>query len=133
MPGKAPGIQDGYWRARQLPQEEIPSVSLRSTKGYSGFGRSDALNEMENNINKTQYNRQNNGNFKDNLCKQSLIQGQKTCNNEDLLTECMEMCKKDQGNLYQPYKDQSKILLMYPKKTEFIDKDSFDQSHAVFT
>ena len=34
------------------------------------------------------------GKDKDNLCKQSLIEGQQTCNNEDLLTECMDMCKK---------------------------------------
>ena len=30
----------------------------------------------------------------DNLCKQALLEGQKTCNNEDLLTECVNMCER---------------------------------------
>ena len=30
---------------------------------------------------------------KDNLCRQALIAGQETCNGEDLLTECMNICK----------------------------------------
>ena len=29
-----------------------------------------------------------------NLCKQALLEGQKTCNNEDLLTECVNMCRR---------------------------------------
>ena len=29
-----------------------------------------------------------------NLCKQALIEGQNTCNGEDLLTECINICKK---------------------------------------
>ena len=29
-----------------------------------------------------------------NLCKQALIEGQSTCGGEDLLTECIEWCKK---------------------------------------
>ena len=29
-----------------------------------------------------------------NLCKQALIQGQSTCDGEDLLTECITWCKK---------------------------------------
>ena len=31
---------------------------------------------------------------KGNVRKQYLIEGQKTCNNEDLLTECINMCEK---------------------------------------
>ena len=29
-----------------------------------------------------------------NLCKQALLEGQKTCNNEDLLTERVNMCRR---------------------------------------
>ena len=29
-----------------------------------------------------------------NICKQALIQGQSTCDGEDLLTECITWCKK---------------------------------------
>ena len=34
------------------------------------------------------------GKDKDNLCRQPLIEGKKTCKGEDLLTEFMEMCKE---------------------------------------
>ena len=34
------------------------------------------------------------GKSKDNLCRQALIAGQNTCNGEDLLTECINLCKK---------------------------------------
>ena len=33
------------------------------------------------------------GKSEDNLCKQALIAGQETCNGEDLLTECINICK----------------------------------------
>ena len=33
------------------------------------------------------------GKSKDNLCRQALINGQETCNGEDLLTKCMNICK----------------------------------------
>ena len=28
-----------------------------------------------------------------NLCRQALLEGQKTCNKEDFLTQCINMCK----------------------------------------
>ena len=34
------------------------------------------------------------GKSDDNLCKQALIEGQNTYNGEDLLTECINICKK---------------------------------------
>ena len=34
------------------------------------------------------------GKLKDNMCKQALIAEKETCNREDLLTQCMNICKK---------------------------------------
>ena len=33
------------------------------------------------------------GKPEDNLCRLALLEGQKKCNKEDLLTECINMCK----------------------------------------
>ena len=34
------------------------------------------------------------GHSEDNLCTQALIAGEETCNGEDLLTECINICKQ---------------------------------------
>ena len=35
------------------------------------------------------------GKPENNLCKQALLEGQKTCNDDDLLTECVNMCRRN--------------------------------------
>ena len=34
------------------------------------------------------------GKPEDNLCRKALLEGQKTCNGEDLLSECVQMCRR---------------------------------------
>ena len=65
--------------SKQIPQKSIPGITVWTTKKHAGARRSYAINKVED---------------EDNLCRQALIEGRYKCNGEDLLTECIEMCKE---------------------------------------
>ena len=55
--------------------------------------QSDPTNEVEN-CTKLRAIAKTMGKPDNNLCKQALLEGQNTCNNEDLLTKCVNMCRR---------------------------------------
>ena len=59
--------------------KQIRDITIWNSKGHAGASWSDAINKVED---------------EENLCRQALIERRDTCNGEDLLTECIEMCKE---------------------------------------
>ena len=62
---------------------------------YALAGMPDVKNEMENHTKENKTSGKNNGKIRrQHICNQALIAGQNTCKGEDLLTECINICKE---------------------------------------